>query len=300
MNNSSSIDENAWVYTTLNVTSGILFTIGFPSNIVIIYLVFKHQHLKNATNYFVSSLAIADLFVLVSMMFWIIGIKVIPQPFGTEMKYIYSSLDLTTGILCMLNVFCVSADRAIAVTYPLLYERIVTKRRSLIITVTIMGYCLCLLVVGIARCSNPSVPDPENPTQELNTYHRIVDYIGYGNFFVAILGTIICYTLIFLIVFHKLKGSRKLERLMSNTRHAFNEESSNQDMSQEKKRSRSILFREIKVTGNIMMIVFPFTTGWTFFVGTNFYEDTFGYVESITYNLFMIIVPWSLSVMLST
>jgi len=298
MNNTTSYDDDTWVHTTLNISSTILFTIGFPSNLIIIYLVSKHQHLKNATNYFVSSLAIADLFVLVSMLFWIISIKVLPNPVGTEMKYIYSSLDLTTGILSMLNVFCVSADRAIAVTYPLRYERIVTKRRSLCITVTIMCYSLCLLVLGIARYSNPSLPDGDSKIQEIDTYHQIVDYICYVNFFLAILGTIICYTLIFLIVFHKLKGSRKLERLMSNTRHAFNDESSDQEVNQEKKRSRSILFREMKVTGNIMIIVFPFTAGWTFFIGTHFYEDTYGtYVESITYNLFMIIVPWLLSVL---
>ena len=196
----------------------------------------------------------------------------------------------------MLNVFCVSADRAIAVTYPLRYERIVTKRRALIITITIMCYSLCLLVLGLARSINPSLPEKGSNMPVSNTYHRVVDYICYGNFFIAILGTIFCYTLIFLIVFHKLKGSRKLERLMSSTRYAFNEETGVQE-SQEKKRSRSILFREIKVTGNIMIIVFPFTAGWTFFVGTNFYEDTFHYVQSITYNLFMIIVPWLLSVL---
>lgn len=297
MNNTTAgVDEGEWVYVTLKVTSAILFTIGFPGNLIIIYLVSKHQHLKNATNYFVSSLAIADLFVLVSMLFWIIGIELFPHD-NVDVKYIYSSLDIWTGILSMLNVFCVSADRAIAVTYPLRYERIVTKRRSLIITITIMCYSLCLLVLGIVRSSNPSVPDKHSKVPVINTYHRVVDYICYGNFFIAILGTIICYTLIFLIVFHKLKGSRKLERLMSSTRYAFNEESGDQEISQEKKRSRSILFREIKVTVNIMIIVFPFTAGWTFFIGTNVYEDNFGYVKNITYNIFMIIVPWLLSVL---
>jgi len=289
-------EDEAWVYTTLDITSAILFFIGFPGNMTIIYLVSKHQHLKNATNFFVSSLAVADLIVLMSMLFWIIGTKVFD--YGMELKYIYSSLDLFGGILSMLNVFCVSADRAIAVTYPLRYERIVTKRRSVVITFAIMCFSLCLLVAGILRVINPLKRDMSYYKDDSYIYHRVVDYICYIMFFVAISGTMLCYTLIFLIVFHKLKGSRKLEKLMSHTRNAFTEdEAPDQPECQERKRSHSILFREIKVTLNILIIVFPFTAGWTFFIGTHLYEDINHTVESVTYNFFMVIIPWLLSVL---
>lgn len=203
------------------------------------------------------------------------------------MKLVYSSLDLFTGILSMLNVACVSADRAIAVTYPLRYERIVTRRRSLLITFSILCYSVCFLVAGLLRT-----------TIDNKMYQNIVVYVAYINFFVSISATIICYTLIFLIVLHKLKGSRKLEKLMSYTRYAFYIEGGEQDLSQEKKRRWRILFREIKVTGNILVIVFPFTAGWTFFIGTHFYEDVFNtWMKNITWNFLMIIIPWLLSVL---
>ena len=73
----------------------------------------------------------------------------------------------------------------------------------------------------------------------------------------------------FIIICYKLKGSWKLENIMSYARYPFIPETG-QELSEKKKWNRRKLLREIKVTGNVLFIVVPFTTRWTFFIGTYF------------------------------
>lgn len=283
MSNSTNTttDGDPWMLTSLDIISSVLSIVGFPTNAIIIYLVSKHRNLKNATNYFVSSLAIADLIVLICMLFWNYGKEMMYR--YAEYRFLFPSIDVYTGTLSMLNVACVSADRAIAVSWPLQYERVVTTKRALFVIFSIWAYSLVILILGLIR---------KNITN--HTYQKCVLYLGYGNFFVAALVTLLCYIVIFLIVFPKLKASRKLEKLMSYSRFTFSQ-GAEQELNGNKKKNPRLLLREIKVTGNVLLIVVPFTIGWTFFIGTHFYEEFNPPLRNQMHNLVMIIFPWILS-----
>ena len=268
--------SGGWLFVAVHVTSSLTFTIGFPTNLIIILLVSRRRNLKNPTNYFVSSLAVADVLVLLWMVMWLIGIS----NFGTHIfyKYISSSLDIFLGIASMLNVAAVSVDRAIAVVYPLSYEKIVTGRRSFFVIAACWMYSIIILIAALLRTN-----------VNCKTYDDVVLYIGFSSYFIPVSLIIVCYTLIFLVILPKLKEIRELEKVIANARHIFS------GASTKKKLGRRKLFRELKVTGNVLVIVIPFTVGWTFLIGTHLYEETKMKISDNAHNFTMIIIPWILS-----
>lgn len=278
-NSSHHFREPEWMSIALHLTSSVTFMVGFPINIIIINLVARRDSLRNSTNFFVSSLAVADLLVLLWMMIWTIGTHAFAA--STLSRYIYSSLDIFLGVASMLNVACVSADRAIAVSYPLTYENLLTKKRSFTLISFCWVYAFALLGGALLRYQFRN-----------RFYNKVILYLGFSSYFVPVFIIITSYVIIFLIIIHKLKGFRELEKVMSNARLVFN----NQDPSERRRRRRRKLLRELKVTGNVLLIVVPFTVGWTFFIGTHLYE-TVNKVKLTNdgYNFSLIIIPWILS-----
>ena len=277
MNNisSHSIKSDEWTFISLQITGFVTFFIGFPTNLIIIFLVLRKRRLRNPTNFFVCSLAVADIMVLVWLLIWVLGIQNILSP--TEVKrYVIPSIDIFLGVASMVNVACVSADRGIAVVYPLQYEFIMTKRRAFGAIVIAWMYALILLIAAFLRiyCHNA-------------TYYTAVLYAGFSSFFVPVTIIMVSYSVIFVVIVHQLKSIRDLERVVSNAIGGGCDK---------KQRRRRKLLRELKVTANILFIVVPFTTGWSYFIGTHIYEHAYKVtILNEAHNVAMIVIPWLLS-----
>ena len=56
-------------------------------------------------------------------------------------------------------------------------------------------------------------------------------------------------------------------------------------------------FRELRVTGNLTIIVVSFTAGWTYFIGTHIYEEFNEVIgpRNMIHEFFMIVTPWLMS-----
>lgn len=285
--NTSSIQSDERTFMSLQITGFLAFFIGFPTNLIIIFLVIRKRRLRNPTNYFVCSLAVADIMVLVWLVIWVLGIQNVLSTTDVK-RFIIPPIDIFLGVASMVNVACVSADRGIAVVYPLRYEFIMTKRRSFFTIIIVWMFAFALLIAAFLRiyCNNA-------------TYITAVLYAGFSGYFIPVSVIIISYSVIFVVIVRKLKSIRDLERVVSNVTGPGDGACCGDvtvTVSNKKKRRRRKLLRELKVTANILFIVVPFTTGWSYFIGTHIYEHAYKVtILNEAHNVAMIVIPWLLS-----
>ncbi|XP_052124471.1 dopamine D2-like receptor [Frankliniella occidentalis] len=112
-----------------------LALLAFPvltlfGNVLVILAVFRERTLQNATNYFIVSLALADLLVAVVVMpfaiyFLVNGTWSLP---GFVCDF-YIAMDVTCSTSSIFNLVAISIDRYIAVTQPIKYAKHKNNRR---------------------------------------------------------------------------------------------------------------------------------------------------------------------------
>ena len=254
-------------FRSLQVTGFFTFFIGFPTNLIIISLVLCKRRLRNPTNFFVCSLAVADIMVLLWLLIWVLGIQNILSTIQVK-RFITPSIDIFLGVASMVNVACVSADRGIAVVYPLRYEFIVSKRRAVCAIIIAWTYAVSLLIAAFLRIQYHNAK-----------YYKVILYAGFTSYFVPVSIILVSYSVIFVVIVRKLKSIRELERVVSSVAGGANcgVNQGCDDLATRirKKRRRRKLLRELKVTANILFIVVPFTSGWSYFIGTHIYEHAY-------------------------
>ncbi|ELT94206.1 hypothetical protein CAPTEDRAFT_176407, partial [Capitella teleta] len=116
-------------------------------NGLVITAVFTHTKLRNATNTFIVSLAMADL---------MLGLTVLPYsstkevlrgywPFGYVWCRIWLAVDVWLCTASILNLCAISLDRYLAITRPFKYPRLMSPKRAklLVGTVWIVSFIVC-------------------------------------------------------------------------------------------------------------------------------------------------------------
>ena len=266
-----------WLLVGLNTISVITFFIGFPTNFIIIYLVMRRRILRTSTNVFVCSLAVADILVLMCMIFWTTSLHAFPDS-KILVQYVYPSLDMFLGIASLLNVACVSAERAVAVAYSMKYETFVTKKRTTLIICCLWIYSLLMLILALMRI----------PIRR-NIYNKVVLYLGFICYIIPVTIVSVSYGIISFVVVNKRKKMSLLQKTVENMSLFY-------DTSEHKSRRRRKMLKELKISGNLLLIVIPFTTGWTFFIGTHIHEEVIRKgLKNLVHNFILIIIPWLLS-----
>ncbi|XP_033105183.1 probable G-protein coupled receptor 21 [Anneissia japonica] len=118
---------NHYLITTFIFTAMILIIGG---NLIVITVFHYTPSLRNPTSVFITSLAIADLGVGISCLFSIQAVFAEKWSFSFGFcKAVGFSLAVVVGVSIM-TLGCISIDRYIAVTKPLRYYTIVTKKRA--------------------------------------------------------------------------------------------------------------------------------------------------------------------------
>ncbi|KAH3856019.1 octopamine receptor beta-2R-like [Dreissena polymorpha] len=102
-------------------------------NILVVIAVMKFERLRAITNYFIVSLAFADLLVAVLVMPFNASIEITGKwQFGRLMCDVYNSNDVLFSTASILHLCCISMDRYIAIMHPFKYESEMTKFRVFI------------------------------------------------------------------------------------------------------------------------------------------------------------------------
>ena len=115
------------------IMSGAVF-----GNLLVILAVIKFERLRAITNYFIVSLAFADLLVAILVMPFNASIEISGKwIFGRVMCDIYNSNDVLFSTASILHICCISMDRYIAIIHPLQYESKMTGFRvAIMLSVT--------------------------------------------------------------------------------------------------------------------------------------------------------------------
>ncbi|XP_071440992.1 octopamine receptor beta-2R-like [Hetaerina americana] len=98
-------------------------------NLLVIVSVVRHRKLRVITNYFVVSLALADLLVALCAMTFNASVELTGRwLFGPLMCDLWNSLDVYFSTASILHLCCISVDRYYAIVRPLEYPLCVTRR----------------------------------------------------------------------------------------------------------------------------------------------------------------------------
>ncbi|XP_017780822.1 PREDICTED: octopamine receptor beta-1R-like [Nicrophorus vespilloides] len=100
-------------------------------NLLVIVSVMRHRKLRVITNYFVVSLALADMLVAIWAMCFNFSVEVTGGRwvFGYFMCDVWNSLDVYFSTASILHLCCISVDRYYAIVQPLDYPLIMTNGR---------------------------------------------------------------------------------------------------------------------------------------------------------------------------
>ncbi|XP_054263141.1 octopamine receptor beta-3R-like [Macrosteles quadrilineatus] len=98
-------------------------------NALVIISVFRHRKLRIITNYYVVSLALADLLVALCAMTFNASVELTGKwMFGQFMCDVWNSLDVYFCTVSILHLCCISVDRYYAIVRPLQYPITMTHR----------------------------------------------------------------------------------------------------------------------------------------------------------------------------
>jgi hypothetical protein len=107
---------------------GFIIMAALFGNLLVIVSVMRHRKLRVITNYFVVSLALADMLVALCAMCFNASVELTGGTwlFGYVMCDVWNSLDVYFSTASILHLCCISVDRYYAIVQPLDYPLIMT------------------------------------------------------------------------------------------------------------------------------------------------------------------------------
>ncbi|KAG9509851.1 hypothetical protein GZH46_01622, partial [Fragariocoptes setiger] len=144
-NNNNSNSKRVWWSVLMVVTLALINVVVIVGNVLVILAVYASAKLRNVTNLFVVSLAVADL---------ILGVAVLPYSllfeimnvwlFGELWCRAWLVVDVWISTASILNLCAISIDRYVAVTRPMRYKALMTNRRARLVIGLV--WCVAFLV----------------------------------------------------------------------------------------------------------------------------------------------------------
>lgn len=235
------------IYIVLEVFIAVLAILG---NVLVCWAVYINSNLQNATNYFVVSLAAADIAV---------GVLAIPFAISISTGFcttFHACLFIACFVLVLtqssiFSLLAIACDRYIAIRIPLRYNSLVTSRRA---NVTI-GVCWLLsFVIGLTPMLGWHKKDPYPQNSSCSTplveclFEKVVtmDYMVYFNFFACVLVPLLLMLGIYLHIF--MAARRQLKQIELKITCG--------------ERTRSTLQREVHAAKSLAIIVGLFAICW--------------------------------------
>ncbi|XP_020892263.1 dopamine D2-like receptor [Exaiptasia diaphana] len=122
-----------------------IFVMTLSGNILVILAFKSYRKLRTKTNYFVVSLAIADILVaFLSMPIW--GAYLLIGPYWNQelLTKFWTWVDILCGVASIINLASISIERCICITRPLTYHSFMTSRRAIYIILANWAWALII------------------------------------------------------------------------------------------------------------------------------------------------------------
>ncbi|XP_066928209.1 trace amine-associated receptor 9-like [Clytia hemisphaerica] len=276
------------------VLLGILLPLGLLGNFTVLYAILKLQCLPRQTGNFLTSLAFADLGVMLQYVFWFICIQARISLSKTVDLYFHPSTDMFFSALVLLQITAISIERAVAVTRPLKYPSLVSPKRSKLIVYIIWSVGLFFFLFSMSRIFIPA-----------HSYTNCVFVVAAIVLLVFPISTIVvCYSMVLVCAYKNLSEDRKRLRMLAVfLKRTYDNNGQDNDSSSDsssyddnlKYRHNNIRCREIRLAINVAMVVLPFLGCWGFFLFINVYEVLNDYYFLGIINWLMSILPFMVS-----
>ncbi|XP_063992189.1 octopamine receptor beta-1R-like isoform X2 [Diachasmimorpha longicaudata] len=132
--------ETVLLWITKAIIMSFIILAALFGNLLVIVSVMRHRKLRVITNYFVVSLALADMLVAIFAMTFNASVELSGRwLFGYFMCDVWNSLDVFFSTVSILHLCCISVDRYYAIVQPLDYPLIMTNLRL----TTMLGVVWC-------------------------------------------------------------------------------------------------------------------------------------------------------------
>ncbi|XP_036900909.1 neuromedin-U receptor 2 [Sturnira hondurensis] len=134
--------QRSHLFLPITVVYTLIFVVGVTGNLLVCLVILRHQSMKTPTNYYLFSLAVSDLLVLLLGMplevyeMW----RNYPFLFGLVGCYFKTALFETVCFSSILGVTTVSVERYVAIRHPFRAKLESTRRRALRVLGIIWGF----------------------------------------------------------------------------------------------------------------------------------------------------------------
>lgn len=203
-----------WEAVLTAVTLLLIIVVTIVGNVLVILSVFSYTPLRIVQNFFIVSLAVADLTVAIlvlplNVMYAIIGQWVFPMW--------VCKMWLTCDVLCctasILNLCAIALDRYWAITDPINYAQKRTLRRVMFMIGFVWGLSFIICSPPLAGWNDwPDVFEPSTPCQ-LTSQRGYVVYSSLGSFYIPLVIMSGVYVRIFLATRRRLRDRARASKL---------------------------------------------------------------------------------------
>ncbi|EDW42430.1 GM25999 [Drosophila sechellia] len=174
------LDNIVWVFKAFVML--LIIIAAICGNLLVIISVMRVRKLRVITNYFVVSLAMADIMVAIMAMTFNFSVQVTGRwNFSPFVCDLWNSLDVYFSTASILHLCCISVDRYYAIVKPLKYPISMTKRvvGIMLLNTWISPALLSFLPIFIGWYTTPQHKQfvIQNPTQcsfVVNKYYAII------------------------------------------------------------------------------------------------------------------------------
>ncbi|CRK95754.1 CLUMA_CG009211, isoform A [Clunio marinus] len=207
-----------WEAIGTAVILSLIIVITIVGNILVILSVFTYKPLRIVQNFFIVSLAVADLTVAILVLPFNVAYSIRGRwDFGIHTCKMWLTSDVLCCTASILNLCAIALDRYWAITDPINYAQKRTVERVLIL---ILGVWVLSLVISspplIGWNDWPDHFDPDTPCQ-LTSNQGYVIYSSLGSFFIPLIIMTIVYIEIYVATRRRLRERAKASKINAMT-----------------------------------------------------------------------------------
>ena len=126
---STTSEANFVPYVLKCIVLVLIILLAIFSNLLVVISVFRYHKLRHINNYFLVSLAVADLFVACFAMTFNASVEITGKwNFGYRICDLWNSLDVHFSTVSTLHLCCIAVDRYFAIVRPLKYTTYMTVK----------------------------------------------------------------------------------------------------------------------------------------------------------------------------
>lgn len=237
-------------------------------NCLVIGAILRYRRLRTITNYFIISLAVSDLLIAaLSMPFRIHHtLNSLCFDLGITICEFWVFVDLLCSCASITNLSLISVDRFLALTFPLNYRSLMTKRRGVAAIVFVWGYSGLIASLSFMNWSENAQTTANVECFKSDKYYYT--FAITAGFFLPLIILVINYSLVFKVAF---THAKKLQLLKSAAMEPaeLSENDANLEsrpsvvsMGRIERKTRRSILRELKATKTLAIVIGTFIVCW--------------------------------------